>query len=319
MKKFLSLLLSCVMLLSMTAFASAEDAGVTIEYPATLQAMGFTEPIVLDKTPTRVVVMSTAPVLALYELGVNMIAIPKTSVVAWPEDLAANAEQLSVTMNANFDIETVVAMEPDLVIMGYTSKDTYGVVLEALEIPVYYVDAGHTVSYESIKAQTQILIDAFAPGSEVGASLMQRFADLEARLEGTRAALEGKTCMVLQSSPPSHYIQTADGTLGTMCRMIGLTNVYENDASSMVLVDYELMLGYDPDVVLAVGMSPSGEAHKALMLEDFENNHDYWYAIEAIANDNIIGLPVTYCSTAGINIIDNLNALADLIMAHFAQ
>lgn len=319
MKKFLSLFLSCVMLFSMATFASAEDAGVTIEYPDTLQAMGFNEPIVLDKMPTRVVVMSTAPVLALYELGVNMIAIPKTSVVTWPEDLTANAEQLSVTMNANFDIETVVAMEPDLVIMGYTSQDTYGVTLEALDIPVYYVDAGHTVSYESIKAQTQILIDAFAPGSEAGANIMQRFDDLEARLEETKAALEGKTCMVLQSSPPNHYIQTADGTLGTMCRMIGLTNVYENDASSMVLVDYELMLGYDPDVVLAVGMSPSGEEHKALMLEDFENNHDYWYAIEAIANDDMICLPVTYCSTAGINIIDNLNALADLIMAHFAQ
>lgn len=319
MKKFLSLFLSCVMLFSMATFASAEDAGVTIEYPDTLQAMGFSEPIVLDKMPTRVVVMSTAPVLALYELGVNVIAIPKTSVVTWPEDLTANAEQLSVTMNANFDIETVVAMEPDLVIMGYTSQDTYGVTLEALDIPVYYVDAGHTVSYESIKAQTQILIDAFAPGSEAGANIMQRFDDLEARLEETKAALEGKTCMVLQSSPPNHYIQTADGTLGTMCRMIGLTNVYENDASSMVLVDYELMLGYDPDVVLAVGMSPSGEEHKALMLEDFENNHDYWYAIEAIANDDMICLPVTYCSTAGINIIDNLNALADLIMAHFAQ
>ena len=225
MKKFLSLFLSCVMLFSMATFASAEDAGVTIEYPDTLQAMGFSEPIVLDKMPTRVVVMSTAPVLALYELGVNMIAIPKTSVVTWPEDLTANAEQLSVTMNANFDIETVVAMEPDLVIMGYTSQDTYGVTLEALDIPVYYVDAGHTVSYESIKAQTQILIDAFAPGSEAGANIMQRFDDLEARLEETKAALEGKTCMVLQSSPPNPYIQPADGTLGTMCRMIGLPNV----------------------------------------------------------------------------------------------
>lgn len=39
MKKFLSLFLSCVMLFSMATFASAEDAGVTIEYPDTLQAM----------------------------------------------------------------------------------------------------------------------------------------------------------------------------------------------------------------------------------------------------------------------------------------
>lgn len=125
--------------------------------------------------------------------------------------------------------------------------------------------------------------------------------------------------MVLQSAPPSHYIQTADGTLGTMARMIGLANVYENDASSMVLIDYELALDYDPDVVLAVGMSATGEEHLELMKADFENNPEYWNAIPAIANGDIIGLPVTYCSTAGINIIDNINALADIVEEHFAE
>lgn len=319
MKKILALILSVMLLASMAAVASAESETITLNYPETLQALGYTEPVVLEKMPEKVVVMSTAPVLALYELGVNMIAIPKTSVVAWPENLAANAEQLSVTMNTNFDIETVVAMEPDLVIMGYTSQETYGVVLEEVDIPVYYVDAGHTVSYESIKAQTQILIDAFAPGSENGAEIMQRFTDLETRLAELGGKLEGKTCMVLQSSPPAHYIQTAGGTLGSMARMIGLTNVYENDASSMVQIDYELALDYDPDVVLAVGMSATGEEHEALMLEDFENNHDYWYSIEAISNGDMICLPVTYCSTAGINVIDNINNLADLIEAHFAE
>lgn len=319
MKKIVALVLSMMMLLCAMAVGVADEQGVTIEYPQTLQALGYTQALELETMPEKVVVMSSAPVLALYELGVNMIAIPKTSVVQWPDDLAANAQQLSVTMNSNFDIEKVVAMEPDLVIMGYTSQETYGVALENIGIPVYYVDAGHTVSYESIKEQTQVLINAFAPGSEEGAQIMQRFEDLETRLEELGKTLEGKTCMVLQSSPPSHYIQTADGTLGSMCRMIGLTNVYENDASSMVQIDYELALDYDPDVVLAVGMSPTGEAHEALMLEDFENNHDYWYSIEAIANGDMICLPVTYCSTAGINVIDNISALADLIEAHFAQ
>lgn len=320
MKKLMSILLSWMLLMSMTAFATAEaEAAVHLEYPATLQALGYTEPVVLEKMPERVVAMSASPVLVLYELGVNMIAIPATSVVTWPEDLAATAEQISTAMNSNFDIETVVAMEPDLVIMGYTSQETYGAVLESVNIPVYYVDAGHTVSYESIKAQTQVLIDAFAPGSEAGAEIMQRFEALETRLVDLGARLEGKTCMVLQSSPPSHYIQTADGTLGSMARMIGLTNVYENEASSMVQIDYELALDYDPDVVLAVGMSATGEAHEALMLEDFENNHDYWYSIKAIANGDMICLPVAYCSTAGINVIDNINHLADLIEAHFAE
>jgi len=323
MKKLIALILAAVLLVSMSAFGCAEEAAsdtaVVLEYPETLQALGYTEPVTLDKMPEKVVCMSAAPVLALYELGVNMIAIPKSSVVTWPEDLLETAELMSVTMNSNFDIETVVAMEPDLVIMGYTSQSTYGTVLEGVGIPVYYVDAGHTVSYESIKAQTQVLINAFAPDSEVGIEIMQRFTDLETKLAGIQEKLAGKTCMVLQSAPPTHYIQTADGTLGSMARMIGLTNVYENDEASMVQIDYEQALDYDPDVVLAVGMSATGEEHEKLMLEDFENNHDYWYSIEAIANGDMICLPVTYVSTAGLNVIENISNLADIIEAHFAE
>ena len=37
--------------------------------------------------------------------------------------------------------------------------------------------------------------------------------------------------------------------------MLGLTNVYENDASSMAQLDYETALSYDPDLVLCVGMT----------------------------------------------------------------
>ena len=182
---------------------------------------------------------------------------------------------------------------------------------------MYYVDAGHTVSYDSILAQTQALVDAFGADTEVGADILQRFADLEARLEEVRAQLAGKTVMVLQSAPPSHYIQTNGGTLGSMAEMLGLTNVYENDASSMAQLDYETALSYDPDLVLCVGMSKTGEGHRALMEEDFANNPDYWNSIPAIAAGDVIYLPVSYISSAGINVVDNINALADIVLNHF--
>ena len=152
MKKLLSLILAAAMLLGMTGLAAAEDA-ITIQYPENMQAQGYTEPVVLEKMPERVVCMSTSPVLALCNLGVKIIAAPSSSVVTWPESMA-DATLLQLAHNTNFDIETVVAMEPDLVILGSTSKDTYGAVLTDAGIPVYYVDAGHTVSYDSIKAQT---------------------------------------------------------------------------------------------------------------------------------------------------------------------
>ena len=301
------------------ASSGAAAAGVTIPYPANMQEKGYTDPVALATRPVKVVCMSSTPVLALYEMGVNMIAIPTSTVVTWPEDLAANARQMQLAHNTNFDIETVVALEPDLVLLGYTSADTYGKVLTEAGVPVYFVDAGHTVSYDSIKSQTEALAEAFGRDDEAGAAVMRRFAGLEARLEGVREKLTGKTVIVLQSAPPSHYIQTSGGTLGSMAEMIGLTNVYSNGAHHMAQLDLETAIDYDPDIVLCVGMSPTGEGHRQLMEEDFAKNPDYWNSIPAIAQGRVLYLPVSYVSSAGINVIDNISTLADLVLAHIGE
>ena len=301
------------------ASSGAAAAGVTIPYPANMQEKGYTDPVALATRPVKVVCMSSTPVLALYEMGVNMIAIPTSTVVTWPEDLAANTRQMQLAHNTNFDIETVIALEPDLVLLGYTSADTYGKVLTEAGVPVYFVDAGHTVSYDSIKSQTEALAEAFGRDDEAGAAVMRRFAGLEARLEGVREKLTGKTVIVLQSAPPSHYIQTSGGTLGSMAEMIGLTNVYSNGAHHMAQLDLETAIDYDPDIVLCVGMSPTGEGHRQLMEEDFAKNPDYWNSIPAIAQGRVLYLPVSYVSSAGINVIDNISTLADLVLAHIGE
>ena len=306
---------------SEAASAPAEAAaGVTIEYPANMQEKGYTEPLTLQSEPQRVVVMTKAPVLALYELGVEMIAIPEAgSSTVWPEELDAKTEKLNTTMNANFDIETVVALEPDLVVMGYTSEETYGQALDDADIPVYYVDAGHTVSYESTKMQTEALVDAFGAGSEEGEAMLARFDELEARLDSVKDKYSDMKVMVLQSSPPTHYIQTAEGTLASMAAMMGFQNVYENDAASMAELDREAALSYDPDLVLSVGGSATAEEHQALMEEDFANNPDYWDSIPAIANGDILYFPASFIASNGIAIIDSINSLIDMVEAHYAE
>lgn len=296
------------------AIEEPEDTTFTLEYPADMQAMGFTEPIVLEARPERVVSLSTAPVLALYELGVNMVGVPSSRVVTWPEDLAANAATVSFSVMSpdDFDYEAVVALEPDLVFLAMNGKDTAGAKLESLGIPVYYLYAGHTVSYESIKMQTEALIAAFDIDG-AGEALMQRFADLEAGLSNAKTAFSGKSVMVLQSgSAEIHYIQTKGGTLGSMLDMIGFENVFVNETSSMVQLDYEQALDYDPDYVVCVGGTDAA-THQTVMESAFAMNPDYWNAIPAVENGNVVYVDVTYCSTAGINIIDNITALIGIM------
>lgn len=288
-----------------------------LEYPDDLQNLGFTEPIVLEKTPERVVALSAAPVLALYELGVNMVGVPNSTVVTWPEDLKNNTATVSFSVMSaqDFDYEAVVALNPDLVLLGYTGAETAGATLESLGIPVYYLSAGHTVSYDSIKMMTEELIDAFAIDEEkkaAGEAIMDRFVALEERMERAKETFAGKTVMVLQSGGDAHYIQTAGGTLGSMAAMIGLENVFVNEGSSMVQLDFEQALEYDPDVLMCVG-AVSAEEHKVAMEGAYAKNEAYWNSIEAVKNGDVIYLPVTYCSTAGINVIDNINALIDTV------
>lgn len=295
-------------------FGTAQTAsGIQLEYPQLMQDKGYTTALKLAQKPEKVVAMSASPVLALHRLQVNMIAVPKSSVVDWPEDLANNAAELNVSMNSNFDIETVIAMDPDLVIMGYTSAETYGHVLEEAQIPVYYVDAGHTVSYESIKQQTEVLIDAFGKETEAGKEMKAMFTELEKRLDTVKKQFQGEKIMILQSSPPNHYIQTSGGTLGSMADMLGFTNVYENSMASMAEIDLEAAVSYEPDLVLAVGASKDGQEHQKLMEEDFAKNPSYWESIQAIEEGDIIYLPNSYISSAGINIVDNINNLITMI------
>lgn len=314
----------CVLSLAVGAFAQApEEQKFVMTYPEDMQALGFTEPLVLERVPQRIVCLSTAPVLALYEMGAKLVGIPSSRVVSWPEKLKESTEtvQFSAMSSSDFDYESIVALEADLVLVGSSSTEV-GEQIQALGIPVYYVFAGHTVSYDNIKNQTAALTSAFSvdeASTAKGEEIMSRFTTLEDRLAAVQPVYAGKKVMVLQSGDTSnHYIQTARGTLASMAAMMGFENVYENEASSMTKLDFEQALDYNPDLVLCVGGGTAQE-HQALMEQAYSENEAYWYSIDAIKNGDVIYLPVEFCSTAGIHVVDSINTLIDCIEAFYAE
>lgn len=314
----------CVLSLAVGAFAQApEEQKFVMTYPEDMQALGFTEPLVLESAPQRIVCLSTAPVLALYEMGAKLVGIPSSRVVSWPEKLKESTEtvQFSAMSSSDFDYESIVALEADLVLVGSSSTEV-GEQIQTLGIPVYYVFAGHTVSYDNIKNQTAALTSAFSVDEASIAKaeeIMSRFIALEERLAVVQPVYAGKKVMVLQSGDASnHYIQTARGTLASMAAMMGFENVYENEASSMAKLDFEQALDYNPELVLCVG-SGTAQEHQALMEQAYSENEAYWYSIDAIKNGDVIYLPVEFCSTAGIHVVDSINTLIDCIEAFYAE
>ncbi|MDO4799403.1 MAG: ABC transporter substrate-binding protein [Bacillota bacterium] len=288
-----------------------------LEYPADMKEKGFTEPVVFDKMPERVVCLTVAPVPALYELGVNLVGVPMSRVIQWPEDLTKNTTLVKFNAHSpeDFDFESLVVLEPDLVILSSGAADTAGKKLvEEFKLPVYYVMGGHTVKYESVKLQTQELVKAFGHGkaAEAGKVILKRFEDLENKVKKSQEAFKGLKVMVLTSGGDRHFIQTKGGTLGSMLDMLGFENVFENEGNSMVQLDREQALSYDPDYVVAVG-GTTPEEHKEMMEKVFAEHPDYWNAIPAIKEGKVLYLGIEYIANTGTHVVEHIEKLVDLM------
>lgn len=297
------------------AMTQPQNQKFVLDYPADMKELGFTEPVELEKRPERVVCLTVAPVPALFELDVKMVGIPTSRVLTWPEEKTKDIAMVQFNPHSpeDFDFESLIVLEPDLVILSSGAKDTAGKKLaEEFNLPVYYVMGGHTVKYSSVKLQTEELVKAFATGDMAakGEEMMKRFADLEVKVEGAKEAFNGKTVMVVQSGSDRHFIQTKGGTLGSMLEMLGFVNVFENEGSSMVPLDLEQALSYNPDYVVCVG-SGTPDDHKNMMEKVFAENPDYWHSISAIKDGKVLYLGTEYVANTGLHIVEHIEKLVD--------
>lgn len=319
--------ISTILMIGMFAGCSAKSTGVSgandseivasedsvekefrLEYTEIMKQQGFTEDIVLESKPERVVCVSTSTTPLLFEVGASLVGIPTSTVFETPSDYTG--EKLQSLMSDDFNIETVVALNPDLVIIPSSSKEQYGDALESSNIPVYYTNSGHSATYESVVQEAEVIINAFGKDSENAKKVLQSFDDLDKKMEESKKALEGKTVMIIATT---EYIQSKSGTAGSMADMIGLTNVYENEQAGMVPLDQETTLGYNPDVILAIGSSMSEEDNKAVFEAAFAENSEYWESFEAIKNNKVIYLPSSYMPSTGIGVVKQISDLIDFV------
>ena len=303
-----------------TAKAVEQKPEVTefsIAYPSHMADYGYTGSLVLSEEPETIVSLSTYPVLTLFAMDVELAAVPSTKVITYPEDFKGTI--LPGMMSDTFDIEMIVSLEPDLVLMPVTSAQQYGLMLEDLEIPVYYVamTSQNMDVYSLIKEQTEALVNAFSTSEEkktLGDAVMERFAASDAALTQIAEQMAGKTVMsITVSGETSIYMNSETSTLGCMLKLCGLENVYMpmGDAGaghSMGRMDMEKSLEYDPDLIVVCGSSTL-EDNKALMDAIYALNPEYWDSYEAFKERRVIYLPSSYVSTAGINIINNITDL----------
>ncbi len=295
------------------AYAAEDAQGYEILYPEYMQ-QSEGESLVLEQKPEKIVCLSNSALQILIRCDMEPIAVTSpASTIDYPDWV----KELPVieTGMSELDSESVIAMEPDLVIMGVHLQEDYGPILESAGIPVYYTSEGPSITYSEVKQEALALGESFG-GEEQRDAIQKEFDDLEQRAAQYKESHETKSMMILFAAPPS-YQQTSEGYLGSMLSMLPFENLSDTliDPSARTApLDMEKLVEENPEVLFAISpTTPTAEMLEASYQEEFQNNPQIWDNLTAVQEGNIIYLSSDYVTSKGIHIIDSMNELMDML------
>lgn len=315
-RKIMSVIMSVGMLAMVGCSSGTSGTGIgaegteiaekfVLEYPESMQEK-FGESIELEKTPENIVVMTTTPVQTLYELGVDLDAIPANDNIEWPEDI--DAELLQTDM-MTIDVESILARDPDLLILSEYSASGYQQIFEDNGITCYFTSAFKDL--DSIKEEVDIFAKAFGK-EEKAKEILKSFSDIEEEIAEISSKLGSPRTLVI-SGYPIEYVQTGDGFTGYMASLFNVDNI-TTEAQSMAgttPINMENVVNENPELIIAIGSSLDEAEIKENYQAEFAKNAEVWNSVDAIKNDNIIYLDKTFAKSAGLRIIDNLQVLCE--------
>ena len=267
MKKILSMLLASVMVLSLAACSnqpaeensssqssSEQTASLETTYPVTItDALG--REVTIEEEPERLVsgYYITTSYLAALDLDEKLVGIEAKADTRELYKLAA--PELPSLPNVGslkqFNLETCVSTEPDLVILSAKVPDAVAK-LEELGIPVIAVKPESEKEFKETISMIGTACNVQERANELTESYDKAIADLAAKLEGVEPArvyLGGNSAFLSTAGPAMFQ--------DLLIRGAGAENVASEITDTYwATVSYEQLLAWSPDAII---LAPQAE------------------------------------------------------------
>lgn len=259
--------------------------------------------VYLAKAPSRIISLAPSVTEILFAIGAGAQVVGVTQFCDFP----AEATQKAKVGYVNPNLESLVALEPDLIVapQEFLKPDLIGK-LEQLKIPVFIL-ADRTV--EDVFAHIQTLgrmLDRSTEATALGMDLRQHIARIKAR---TQNAVPVRVLYVLNSEP---LITVGPGSfIDQLIGLAGGVNVAAKSATAYPRLSMEVVLQENPDILIF----PTGEAEGISASE--QQSWGKWATLAAVKRNNLRQIPADLLNRPGPRIGKALELLADLL--HPAQ
>ena len=257
--------------------------------------------------PTKIEkIISTAPsnteVLMALGLGDKLVAIDKYST-----DIEGINTELPQIDFSNPDAETIIGLEPDIVIASGHNKtgsaeDPFKAISEA-GIPVVYIPSSDSIDgiYKDIEFIADV-VNEKSKGKEI-------VDDMKAQVEEIKAigdTITDKKSVYFEISPAPYLSSFGKSTfLNEMIEIIGAKNIFENE-EGWVAPTAEAIIDANPDVII------TNAGYMENPTEEIKSR-DAWENINAIKNNEVYLVDQNASSRPSQNVIKALEQMAKAV------
>ncbi|SDH09437.1 iron complex transport system substrate-binding protein [Alteribacillus persepolensis] len=320
MKKRLSLVLVALLsFLYVTACATGEETeqaentpaqeDVSKEqtegaFPVTLTD-GLGEELVIEEKPERIVSLIPSNTEIAFALGLNDEIVGVTDYCNYPEEAA---EKQSVG-GMDFDMETLLALEPDLVLAhassGHAGEEGFEQIKEAgIDVLVVNDAASFDDAYDSMKMIGKAT-GTEQKAEEIIADMKKDAAEIEEKAENIDT--EEQKSVWVEIQPPPEIYTTGQGTfIHEMLETINAKNAAGSEEGWIPYSEEEAVNLQSDVIVTTYGYyvdNPSAEIKERAA----------WQEVPAVANGEVYDIHNDMVSRPGPRLTEGMQQLAELV------
>lgn len=290
MKRLLSLLLACVLALSLI--------GCVDQHP---------DDAASDTAGENARLIATSPAVAQIcnRLNLDLVGVCQTS-----GTLPERYQDLpKVGMAMSPDLEILKSLSPDYVLSPSSLQSDLQPKYASIGVKSIFLNLK---SVEGMYASIEGLGQKFGREDEAAAML----AEFDTFMDEYRHKNEGKDSpkvLVLMGLPGSYIVATDNSYVGSLVKLAGGTNVYgDGDGQEFLTANTEDMQQKDPDIILRAAHALPDQVRE-MFTEEFETN-DVWKHFRAVQEGRVYDLdPSLFNMSANFSYSDALTELQPML------
>lgn len=303
--------------------ASTDQAGQpSAEQTATASAEGavtFTDDLGNEVTvanPQRVVACMGSFANAWELAGGTLVGVSDDALTA--EGFAiASPDVATVGDFTNVNLESIIALEPDFVIMTSGTGGRGGDSSQA-DLREALVSSGIPVAYFEVTTFDDYLrlMRTFADITGDEAAYEQNAASVQQAIEGIKGQVpagEAPTALVMTTYSGGTRVQSSGTMTGAMLADLGVRNLADENRSLLKDFSLESVIELDPDFIFVIPMGNDAEAATQALNEATAAN-PAWSTLSAVQNGRYVTLdPKLFLSKPNANWDESYQVLYDTL------